>query len=156
MFCSNCGKQLAPTDTVCPACGTPRSIPAPYFPPAPDPVPFPVAPPMNVSYNYAPVGDSYFDGGLGSLIGWSLLTGLISALTFGICAPWGICMMYRWEIQHTVVDGRRLEFTGTALSLFANWIKWLFLTIITLGIYGFWVNIEIRKWKAANTHFSTM
>jgi uncharacterized membrane protein YjgN (DUF898 family) len=63
-------------------------------------------------------------------------------------------MYYGWEINHTVVEGKRLKFTGSAIGLFGNWIKWLLLTIITLGIYGFWVNIAVKKWKAKHTIFA--
>ncbi len=99
--------------------------------------------------------NSYFDGGLLQLIGWSLLGVIITAVTFGICYPWALCMVYKWQIGHTVIEGKRLEFTGTAWSLFGQWIKWLFLTIITLGIYGFWLGIALEKWKVENTKFVT-
>ena len=62
-------------------------------------------------------------------------------------------MEYNWEIKHTVINGKRLSFDGTALQLFGSWIKWLLLTIITIGIYGFWVSIAIKKWKTKHTHF---
>ena len=81
--------------------------------------------------------NSYFDGGLATYIGTSILATLITVFTLGICTPWGICMMYNWKIKHTVIDGKRLYFDGTAMQLFGHWIKWLLLTIITLGIYGF-------------------
>lgn len=44
-------------------------------------------------------------------------------------------------------------FDGTVLNLYAHWIKWLLLTIITFGIYGFWVCIAVKKWKTKHTHF---
>ena len=97
---------------------------------------------------------SYFDGGLLQLIGWQILGGLVTALTLGICYPWAICMIYRWEAKHTVINGRRLKFNGTALQLFGNWIKWLLLTIITLGIYSFWLNIKLIQWKTKHTEFA--
>lgn len=97
---------------------------------------------------------SYFDGGLLQLIGWQLLGGLVTMLTLGICFPWAICMIYRWEAKHTVINGHRLQFTGTGMQLFGNWIKWLLLSIITLGIYGFWVNIKLMQWKARHTEFA--
>ena len=97
---------------------------------------------------------SYFDGGLLQLIGWSILGGLVTALTLGICYPWAICMIYRWEAKHTVINGRRLKFNGTAMQLFGNWIKWVLLTIITLGIYAFWLNIKLIKWKTKHTEFA--
>ena len=68
--------------------------------------------------------------------------------------PWAVCMVYNWETKHTVVDGRRLKFDGTALGLFGNWIKWSLLCIITLGIYSFWLAIALKKWKAKHTHFA--
>ena len=97
---------------------------------------------------------SYFDGGLLQLIGWQILGGLVTARTFGICYPWAICMIYRWEAKHTVINGRRLKFNGTAMQLFGNWIKWLLLTIITLGIYSFWLNIKLIQWKTKHTEFA--
>lgn len=97
---------------------------------------------------------SYFDGGLLQLIGWKLLGGLITIITLGICYPWAVCMIYRWETKHTVVDGKRLVFDGTAWQLFGSWIKWFLLTIITLGIYGFWIGIKTKKWITKHTHFA--
>ena len=99
--------------------------------------------------------ESRFDGGLLQLIGWRLLGLLATICTLGICYPWAVCMVYRWEARHTVIDGQRLEFDGTALGLFGLWLKWWVLCIVTCGIYGFLVCISIRKWKAKHTHFAT-
>ncbi|MDA1680920.1 DUF898 family protein [Bacillus cereus group sp. TH152-1LC] len=96
---------------------------------------------------------SFFDGGLLSFIGWSILGALITVFTLGICYPWALCMVYGWKINHTVVDGHRMKFNGSAVGLFGNWIKWLLLTVITLGIYGFWVSIKLEDWKVKNTTF---
>jgi len=99
------------------------------------------------------VQESYFDGGLAQLIGWNILGALVTAVTLGICYPWALCMVYGWEVNHTVINGRRLHFTGTAMSLFGNWIKWLLLCIITCGIYSFWVGIALKKWQVRHTVF---
>ena len=96
---------------------------------------------------------SYFDGGLLSYIGWITFGSLITSCTFGICYPWALCMIYGWKINHTVVEGRRLKFNGSAVGLFGNWIKWLLLIIVTLGIYGFWVHIKLEQWRVKNTTF---
>ncbi|MBQ1208003.1 MAG: DUF898 family protein [Lachnospiraceae bacterium] len=98
--------------------------------------------------------DSYFDGTLLQWIGWNLLSGLISACTFGLCAPWGLCLVYKWETAHTVVNGHRLKFNGTGAQLWGNWIKWFLLTIITFGIYGFWLNIKLKQWIVKHTEFA--
>ena len=96
---------------------------------------------------------SYFDGGLLSYIGWIILGSLIKSCTFGICYPWALCMIYGWKINHTVIEGRRLQFNGTAVGLFGNWIKWLLLIVVTLGIYSFWVHIKLEQWRVKNTTF---
>lgn len=96
---------------------------------------------------------SYFDGGLLQLIGWTILGAIVTIFTLGICYPWAACMIYRWETQHTVINGKRLYFNGTALQLFGSWIKWWFLTLITAGIYGFWVGIKLKKWIVKHTEF---
>ena len=96
--------------------------------------------------------ESYFDGGLLQKIGYKILGGLITFFTFGICLPWAICIIYNWETKHTVIDGKRLKFDGTAIGLFGIWIKWLLLIVITCGIYGFWVSISLKKWIVKHTH----
>ena len=60
--------------------------------------------------------------------------------------------MLRWETMHTIIDGHRLTFDGKAIQLFGSWIKWLLLTIITVGIYGLWLGIKMKQWKAYHTH----
>ncbi|CAH2213506.1 DUF898 family protein [Tepidibacter aestuarii] len=97
--------------------------------------------------------ESYFDGGLLQLIGWSILGLIITVCTLGICYPWAMCMIMKWKAEHTVIEGRRLRFDGTAMGLFGNWIKWWLLCIVTFGIYSFWLGIAIEKWKVKNTSF---
>lgn len=110
---------------------------------------------MNVNVNVdSATGKSYFDGGILSFIGWNILGSLITSLTLGICFPWALCMVYGWKINHTVIEGKRLKFTGSAIGLFGLWIKWLLLLIVTLGIYGFWMAISLEKWKVKNTYFA--
>ncbi len=55
-------------------------------------------------------GESRFDGRLLQLWGWTLLCALITAVSFGICYPWALCLMKKWETKHMIVDGRRLVF----------------------------------------------
>jgi uncharacterized membrane protein YjgN (DUF898 family) len=62
-------------------------------------------------------------------------------------------MIYNWEVKHTVINGKRLQFNGSAVQLFGTWVKWLFLTIITVGIYLFWIPIKLKAWKTKHTYF---
>jgi uncharacterized membrane protein YjgN (DUF898 family) len=96
---------------------------------------------------------SYFDGGLLQFIGWSILGVLVTVCTLGICYPWSFTMIYGWKARHTVINGRRLQFNGTAIGLFGNWIKWWLFCVITLGIYSFWLFIALEKWKTKHTTF---
>lgn len=96
---------------------------------------------------------SRFDGGLLQFIGWNILGFLVTVFTLGICFPWSLTMIYRWKIEHTIIEGRRLKFNGSAIGLFGNWIKWWLLCIITIGIYSFWLFIALEKWKVKHTTF---
>src|SRR5690625_6864136 len=63
---------------------------------------------------------SYFDGGLLQFIGWIILGAIVTVFTFGICYPWAITMVYGWKINHTVIEGRRMQFNGSAIGLFGH------------------------------------
>jgi uncharacterized membrane protein YjgN (DUF898 family) len=95
-----------------------------------------------------------FDGGAATYIGTALLGVLITLCTLGICYPFALVLTERWRAKHSFIDGQRLEFTGSAMGLFGNWVKWLFLSIITLGIYLFWVGPRIAAWKWQHTDFA--
>ena len=62
-------------------------------------------------------------------------------------------MVYKWDASHTVIEGKRLKFDGTGGQLFGHWIKWFLLTIITLGIYSFWLIIKLKQWRIKHTYF---
>jgi len=102
---------------------------------------------------------SYFDGTLLQLVGWSLLSALVLVVTLGIAFPWVCCWVLRWRTSHTVVEGKRLKFTGTGLSLFGHyilrgWLLGLILGPLTLGIYFIWYyGISVQRWIAKNTSF---
>lgn len=97
---------------------------------------------------------SKFTGGLLGLIGIKVLQILIIVFTVGIGTPWGVCMKERWMAKHTIIDGHQLRFEGTGGLLFSKYIVWFLLTLITLGIYAFWLNIKMKQWVIAHTHLN--
>lgn len=97
--------------------------------------------------------DSYFDGKVIDYIGWKLLSIIIALATLGVAAPWGKCMLYRYQFNHTIYNGKRLKFEGDGGDLFVNRLIWYFLTIITFGIYGWWVPAKKANWVISNLHF---
>lgn len=127
---------------------------------------------------------SYFDGTVLQLVGYSLLAGLLTAVTFGIGYPWALCMLKRWETRHTYIEARRLQFDGKGLQLLGMWIMLALIPLIVLiaaifftrpflesksgtvfaGLiymaliiaalfYGYFVQIQIKKWTVKHTEF---
>ena len=88
------------------------------------------------------------------MIGIGFLQVIIIVCTLGLGAPWAICLKESWYVKHTIVDGRQLTFDGTGGQLFGNYIKWLLLTIITLGIYSLWLSIKMKQWVTKHTHMA--
>jgi hypothetical protein len=94
---------------------------------------------------------SFFDGGLLSLIGNTILNVLITIFTLGIAYPWVYCRSIQWRCKHTVVDGYRVTFSGKGLDIFGQWVLWVLLFIVTLGIYGFWIPCKLHDFEAKNS-----
>lgn len=67
--------------------------------------------------------NSYFDGSIISYIGWVILGVFMMFFTLGLAYPWVITNIYRWEINHTVINGKRHYFSGTGMGLFAQWLN---------------------------------
>lgn len=95
-----------------------------------------------------------FDGGLADYLETAILAALLTVFTLGLAFPWALCMNLSWRAKHTIVSGRRLEFTGTGGDLIGLWLKWIGLTIITLGIYLFWVSVSLERWIVEHTDFA--
>ncbi len=97
---------------------------------------------------------SSFDGTLLQMIGIDLLNAFLILITLSIYAPWAICRVQRWKVDHTIVDGRRLNFDGKGSQIIGRWFLWGLLIIVTFGIYALWVPIKLEQWKAEHTHFA--
>lgn len=97
---------------------------------------------------------SCFDGKGSELLGYMLLSALLTTVTFSIATPWVTCMIVKWRKTHTVINGRRLTFTGTGGQLLGLYIKWVLLSLVTLGIYAFFAYVDYFKWEARHTFFA--
>ena len=98
--------------------------------------------------------ESKFTGKAWSEIGMRIVTSTIAVCTLFIGAPWCHCMWLKWYKEHTYVNGCQLSFDGTGWQLLGNSLKWALLTLITVGIYGFWVPIKYEQWVVKHTHFA--
>ena len=97
-------------------------------------------------------GDSYFDGGVLGIIGVNLFSKILTFISFGLLYPFVVCYRQKWFAKHTIINRKKIIFTGKSLSLIGNYLLWWFLCIITFGIFGLWLPIKIENWKAKNTH----
>jgi uncharacterized membrane protein YjgN (DUF898 family) len=80
-------------------------------------------------------------------------TSFLSTITLGIAIPFMLCKKEKWLEQHTFIEGRQLTFCGTGFQLFGQWMKWLLLTMITLGINSFFIPISVKKCTVSHTKF---
>ena len=97
--------------------------------------------------------DSKFTGGAFSLFFHRLAVLLVSVCTLFIAYPFMHCWFEKWRCQHTYVDHRQLTFDGHGAQLIGKAIVWGLLTIITVGIYSFWLSVKMKKWTVSHTHF---
>ena len=88
------------------------------------------------------------------LIAIYALIGVFAFFMLWLGSAWATVVFLRWQYRHTVIDGYRLVFTGKAVALWGKLLKWLFLIVITLTIYGLWVWIKMQKWVMQNVHIA--
>ncbi len=120
-----------------------------------NPKPAPADIPAEVPDIPIAAGESEFDGGLLGYTGMNFASLLLFIFTLTLGLAWVLCYRKRWHIHHTIVQGRRLKFTGKGIQLVGNIIKWIFFTLITIGIYGLWLPVKIKKWYAKHIVFDT-
>lgn len=70
-------------------------------------------------------------------------------ILFGFCWAWMIGL--KWKTKHTIINSYRMKFNAGTINFFFTVLKWLFLTVITVGIFIFWVPNKYRKWKTKHT-----
>ncbi|WP_291125633.1 YjgN family protein [Flavobacterium sp. UBA6031] len=70
--------------------------------------------------------------------------------TFLAILPVIIHGSYRYRMSRTSWRGIRFGYRGDRTELFINYFKWFFFTIITLGIYGSWMEMKLRKYLIGN------
>lgn len=99
-------------------------------------------------------GKGGFDGKLIQKIGWNILSGLVVLFTAGIAYPVTLVWKEKWRCKHTLYDGKRLSFDGTAAQLIGNWLLWLLLVPCTACIFLLFIPGRVKKWKAKHTHIA--
>ena len=84
---------------------------------------------------------------LGSRLGWLFL----STISLGLAMPWVHTRLLRFDTVHTRVGGSPLVFRGKGLRLLGECLRLVLLSVITLGLYGFFWPVRYRRWRLGNT-----
>ena len=84
------------------------------------------------------------------LIAIYVAIGVFAFFMLWLGLAWSTVIFLRWQYRHTVIGGKRLVFKGKKTALWGNFLKWLFLTVLTLTIYGLWVWIKMQRWVISN------
>jgi len=87
-----------------------------------------------------------------------VLGGVLFYFAFIAILPVAIHGSYRYRFSRTSWSGIRFGYRGNRTELFSGFFKWIFFTIITLGIYGSWMQIKLRGYllnnvRAGNVEF---
>jgi len=75
---------------------------------------------------------------------------LIVYLLFLAIIPVAIHGFYKYRMAKTTWRGIRFGYAGDRTELFVLYTLGLLLTLITIGIYGFWFHIKLRKYIIGN------
>lgn len=78
---------------------------------------------------------------------------LLNAITFSLLIPVTMCWKNQYVQSHLILDGRKTYFDGTAGQIYLKWLLGMLLSIVTLGIYGIVLQIQINNWISQHTHF---
>lgn len=87
-----------------------------------------------------------------------LFTGAIAIwqIVFTLIFPLAIVGSLKYRLSRTVWRGIHMKYTGTVKSMYKVFIKGIFLSIITFGIYGPWFMVDVRKEILKNVHLGNL
>jgi len=94
--------------------------------------------------------ESKFSGGVLQIFLFCIWAPILFVISLGLATPFIECTVIRWICNNSTIGGKRYKFNGTAGGLFGRWIIWYLLTIITIGIYGFWSTRNQIRWVIEN------
>ncbi len=70
--------------------------------------------------------------------------------------PFAIHGSFRYRMSRSSYQGIRFGYRGNRNELVKNFYKWVFFTIITFGIYGSWMQMNIRKYTHSNIRYGNI
>lgn len=77
---------------------------------------------------------------------------LLNVLSIGLFYPFFLYLRYALVYSKTQISGKKLIFKGNIFVFYVRYIWWYFLTIITFGIYHFFLEYKLYKWVVNNIY----
>lgn len=120
------------------------------------------------SFSFQGTGKEMFKGFIKAILIFAVLYGLlflfislqmpvVGLLVFyvGLIAilPFAIHGSYRYRMSRTSWRGIRFGYRGDLKEFTVSFFKWIFFSIITLGIYGSWMTMNMRNYLLGNIRF---
>ena len=98
--------------------------------------------------------ESKFSGRVIDIFIFCIWAPILCLISLGLATPFIVCTVIRWICNNSTIGGKYYRFKGTAMGLFGRWIIWYLLSIITLGIYGFWSIRNQLRWIIENVEMT--
>ena len=107
-----------------------------------------------------PLSRADFTGTGGEMFGKMFVGFLLTAVTFGLYAPWFMTGLYRYIYSKltfgpTAKGNVRFEFTGTGGELFVTFLSGYLLMFVTLFIYAPWFMTNLIRYMADHSVATT-
>lgn len=67
--------------------------------------------------------------------------------------PFAIHGSFKYRMSRTSYLGIRFGYRGDRNELVKNFFKWVLFTVLTLGIYGAWLTMNVRRYTHSNIRF---
>lgn len=125
-------------------------------------------------FDYTGTGKEIFKGFIKAvliIIGVAIVVGLISSLgidfltilvmlalyiAYIVAIPYVIHQALKYDNANTTYNGIRMGYRGDLEEFIKLFIKGLLLTLVSLGIYGAWFGVEMRKYTTQHTRLGNV
>ena len=119
-------------------------------------------------FNFAGTGNEMFRGFIKVILFYVIAMGVYVLLIFkqmpfpallflflAIFAfyPLAVHGSFRYRMSRTSYRGICFGYRGDRTELFKNWMKWGLLTMVTFGIYGAWMSMNVRSYTHQNIRY---
>lgn len=81
---------------------------------------------------------------------------LLLYIGYIVAIPYIVHHALKYDYANTTYNGIRMGYRGDLEEFIKLFLKGIFLTLITLGIYGSWFSVEMRKYVAKHTRLGNI